>query len=82
MKIFDRGTFDVHKWRDKEVMVTFHGERVAIQQMVRPQEAAQKLELAREEARRNPVRLHRERSLLCPAPAVDGRVDRGHVPTP
>lgn len=28
MKIFDRGTFDVHKWRDKEVMVTFHGERV------------------------------------------------------
>jgi bifunctional non-homologous end joining protein LigD len=28
MRIFDRGTFDVHKWRDKEVMVTFHGERV------------------------------------------------------
>ncbi len=28
MKIFDRGTFEVHKWRDKEVMVTFHGERV------------------------------------------------------
>jgi bifunctional non-homologous end joining protein LigD len=28
MKIFDRGTFDLHKWRDKEVMVTFHGERV------------------------------------------------------
>src|SRR6478609_1732703 len=28
MKIFDRGTLEVHKWRDKEVMVTFHGERV------------------------------------------------------
>jgi bifunctional non-homologous end joining protein LigD len=28
MKIFDRGTYDVHKWRDAEVMVTFHGERV------------------------------------------------------
>lgn len=28
MKIFDRGTYEVHKWRDKEVMVTFHGERV------------------------------------------------------
>ncbi len=28
MKIFDRGTFEVHKWREKEVMVTFHGERV------------------------------------------------------
>lgn len=28
MKIFDRGTFEVHKWRDVEVMVTFHGERV------------------------------------------------------
>jgi bifunctional non-homologous end joining protein LigD len=28
MRIFDRGTFEVHKWRDKEVMVTFHGERV------------------------------------------------------
>ena len=28
MKIFYRGTFEVHKWRDKEVMVTFHGERV------------------------------------------------------
>jgi bifunctional non-homologous end joining protein LigD len=28
MKIFDRGTFEIHKWRDKEVMVTFHGERV------------------------------------------------------
>ena len=28
MRIFDRGTFEVHKWRDAEVMVTFHGERV------------------------------------------------------
>src|SRR5918994_2265269 len=28
MRIFDRGTYEMHKWRDKEVMVTFHGERV------------------------------------------------------
>jgi bifunctional non-homologous end joining protein LigD len=28
MAIWDRGTYEVHKWRDKEVMVTFHGERV------------------------------------------------------
>jgi bifunctional non-homologous end joining protein LigD len=28
MKIFDRGTYEVHKWRDAEVMITFHGERV------------------------------------------------------
>ena len=28
MRIFDRGTYEVHKWRDDEVMVTFHGERV------------------------------------------------------
>src|SRR4051812_32126248 len=28
MAIFDRGTYEMHKWRDKEVMVTFHGERV------------------------------------------------------
>jgi len=28
MKIFDRGTYEQHKWRDKEVMITFHGERV------------------------------------------------------
>jgi len=28
MKIWDRGTYEVHKWRDKEVMVTFHGERL------------------------------------------------------
>ena len=28
MRIFDRGTFELQKWRDKEVMVTFHGERV------------------------------------------------------
>jgi len=28
MKIWDRGTFDVHKFRDDEVMVTLHGERV------------------------------------------------------
>jgi bifunctional non-homologous end joining protein LigD len=28
MRIFDRGTYDLHKWREKEVMITFHGERV------------------------------------------------------
>jgi bifunctional non-homologous end joining protein LigD len=28
MKIWDRGTYETHKWRDKEVMVTLHGERV------------------------------------------------------
>jgi bifunctional non-homologous end joining protein LigD len=28
MGIWDRGTYETHKWRDKEVMVTFHGERV------------------------------------------------------
>ena len=28
MRIYDRGTYELHKWRDKEVMVTFHGERV------------------------------------------------------
>src|SRR3954470_3400729 len=28
MRIFDRGTFEIHKWRDAEVMITFHGERV------------------------------------------------------
>src|SRR3954471_15850543 len=28
MRIFDRGTYELHKWREKEVMVTFHGERV------------------------------------------------------
>ena len=28
MTIWDRGTYETHKWRDKEVMVTFHGERV------------------------------------------------------
>jgi bifunctional non-homologous end joining protein LigD len=28
MKIWDRGTYEQHKWRDKEVMVTLHGERV------------------------------------------------------
>jgi bifunctional non-homologous end joining protein LigD len=28
MKIWDRGTFELHKWRDSEVMVTFHGERL------------------------------------------------------
>src|SRR4051794_34639157 len=28
MRIWDRGTFEVLKWRDKEVMVVFHGERV------------------------------------------------------
>jgi bifunctional non-homologous end joining protein LigD len=28
MAIWDRGTYETHKWRDKEVMVTFHGDRV------------------------------------------------------
>ena len=28
MRIFDRGTFEVEKWRDAEVIVVFHGERV------------------------------------------------------
>jgi bifunctional non-homologous end joining protein LigD len=28
MKIWDRGTFETHKWREDEVMITFHGERV------------------------------------------------------
>ena len=28
MRIFDRGTYELHKFRDDEVMVTFHGERV------------------------------------------------------
>jgi bifunctional non-homologous end joining protein LigD len=28
MAIWDRGTFELHKFRDDEVMVTFHGERV------------------------------------------------------
>jgi bifunctional non-homologous end joining protein LigD len=27
MRIWDRGTYETHKWRDNEVMVTFHGER-------------------------------------------------------
>jgi bifunctional non-homologous end joining protein LigD len=28
VKVWDSGTYDEHKWRDDEVMVTFHGERV------------------------------------------------------
>jgi bifunctional non-homologous end joining protein LigD len=28
MKIWDSGTYETHKWRDAEVMVTFHGERL------------------------------------------------------
>jgi bifunctional non-homologous end joining protein LigD len=28
MKIWDTGTYETHKWRDKEVMITLHGERV------------------------------------------------------
>jgi len=28
MTIWDRGVYEVHKWRDVEVMVTLHGERV------------------------------------------------------
>ena len=29
MTIWDRGTYETHKFRDDEVMVTFHGERAA-----------------------------------------------------
>jgi bifunctional non-homologous end joining protein LigD len=29
MTIWDRGTYDLHKWEDKKVEVTFHGERLA-----------------------------------------------------
>ena len=28
MKIWDHGTYELHKWRADEVMVTFHGERL------------------------------------------------------
>ncbi|HEV2075118.1 MAG TPA: DNA ligase D [Thermoleophilaceae bacterium] len=28
MRIFDRGTYECEKWREREVIVTFHGERV------------------------------------------------------
>src|SRR6476620_3715635 len=28
MRIWDRGTYELHKFRDEEVMVTLHGERV------------------------------------------------------
>ncbi len=28
MKIWDRGTYETHKFRDEEVMITFHGERL------------------------------------------------------
>jgi bifunctional non-homologous end joining protein LigD len=28
MKIWDRGTYELHKFRDEEVMITFHGERL------------------------------------------------------
>ena len=28
MRIWDRGTFELHKWRESEVMITFHGERL------------------------------------------------------
>ncbi len=28
MRIWDRGTYELHKFRDKEVMITFHGERL------------------------------------------------------
>jgi bifunctional non-homologous end joining protein LigD len=29
MKVWDSGTYECHKWRDDEVIVTFHGERVS-----------------------------------------------------
>jgi len=28
MTIWDQGTYETHKWRDAEVMITFHGERL------------------------------------------------------
>ena len=28
MTIWDQGTFDVHKWEERKVEVTFHGERL------------------------------------------------------
>ncbi len=28
MKVWDRGTYELHKFRDSEVMITFHGERL------------------------------------------------------
>ncbi len=28
MRIWDRGTFDVHKWEERKVEITFHGERL------------------------------------------------------
>src|SRR5437660_12097667 len=28
MRIWDRGTFDVHKWEERKVEVTFHGEQL------------------------------------------------------
>jgi bifunctional non-homologous end joining protein LigD len=28
MRIWDRGTFDVHKWEERKIEVTFHGERL------------------------------------------------------
>jgi len=28
MRIWDRGTFETHKWEDKKVEITFHGERL------------------------------------------------------
>jgi bifunctional non-homologous end joining protein LigD len=28
MQVWDRGTYETHKWSDREVMVTFHGERL------------------------------------------------------
>ena len=29
MTIWDHGTFDIHKWEDRKVEVTFHGERLS-----------------------------------------------------
>ena len=28
MRVFDHGTYETHKWSDREVMITFHGEQV------------------------------------------------------
>src|SRR5215216_5838634 len=36
MAIWDRGTYELHKFRDDEVMVTFHGERVRMPEQLEP----------------------------------------------
>ena len=38
MRIWDRGTYETEKFRDDEVMITFHGERAAGQVRALPDE--------------------------------------------